>query len=192
MRRWRRFCERLNSWRKTRDYDERLQAEIEDHLALQTAENVKAGLSPVEARRQAMLKFGATEAIKEEYRDRRGFPFWERLWQDARYALRRLRKTPTFTVTTVLTLALGIGATTSIFTLAYAVLWKSLAVANPDDLYRLGKQMHCCGFTGYSQGSEFSMISYELYQHFRDHTPGFAELAAFQASDEIQFGVLRG
>ena len=79
MRRLQRFFRRLHSWRKTRDYDERLQAEIEEHLALQTAENVKAGSSPVDARRQAMLKFGATAAIKEEYRDRRGFPFWERL-----------------------------------------------------------------------------------------------------------------
>ena len=77
--------------------------------------------------------------MKETYRDRRGIPFLETLVQDTRYALRRLRKAPAFTITTVLTLALGIGATTSIFTLAYAVILKSLAVAKPGELYRLGK-----------------------------------------------------
>ncbi|MBV8709993.1 MAG: ABC transporter substrate-binding protein, partial [Acidobacteriaceae bacterium] len=189
MRSLQRFFQRLNSWRKTREYEERLQAEIEEHLALQTEENVRAGWSLVEARRQAALKFGAAEAIKEEYREERGFLFFETLWQDVRHTLRRLRKAPTFTVTTVLTLTLGIGATTSIFTLAYAVLYKSLVVANPDELYRLGKSAQCCSWNTYSQG-EWSMISYELYKQFRDHTPGFAELAAFQAG-ESQFGVRR-
>ena len=115
---------------------------------------------------------------------------FETLVQDARHALRRLRKTPLFTVITVLLLALGIGATTSMFTLVYAVMFKSLAVANPNDLYRLGKQAQCCNWTGYSQKSDFSMVSYELYKHFRDHTKGFVELAAFEASESL-FGVRR-
>src|SRR5438045_3781190 len=144
MRALRRFFRRLSSWATTQQDEERLRAEIEDHLALQTAENLRAGLSPVEARRQAVLKFGAVEAIKEDYRDQRGLPFLETLLQDTRYALRRLRNSPAFTVTVVLTLALGIGATTSIFTLAHAVLLKSLPVANPGELYRLGKEPRCC------------------------------------------------
>ncbi|MGH9584809.1 MAG: permease prefix domain 1-containing protein, partial [Bryobacteraceae bacterium] len=146
----------MTSWTRRRQEDDRLRAEIEEHLALQTAENVRAGLSPLEARRQAMLKFGAVEAIKESYRDQRGFPAIEALLRDIRYALRRLRKSPAFTVTTVLTLALGIGATTAIFTLVYAVLLKSLAVANPGELYRLGKQARCCYYGGYSQENEWS------------------------------------
>jgi hypothetical protein len=128
-----------------------LREEIEEHLALQTAENVRAGLSPVEARRQAALKFGAVEAMKESYRDQRGFPFLETLIQDTRHALRRLRMAPAFTITTALTLALGIGATTSIFTLAHAVLLKSLPVAKPGELYRLGKEARRCYLGGYSQ-----------------------------------------
>ena len=128
-----------------------------------------------------MLKFGAVEAIKESYRDQRGLPFMETLMQDTRHALRRLRKAPAFTITTVLTLALGIGATTSIFTLVHAVLLKSLPVANPGELYRLGKEARCCYWGGYSQEKEFSLVSYDLYKHFRDSTKGFAELAAFQA-----------
>jgi predicted permease len=167
-----------------------LRTEIEEHLALQTAENVRAGLSPVEARRHAVLKFGAVEAMKESYRDQRGLPFMETLIQDTRHALRRLRNAPAFTITTVLTLALGIGATTSIFTLAYAVLLKSLAVANPSELYRLGKEARCCNWGGYAQAKEFSLVSYDLYKHFRDNTKGFAELAAFSA-DEPLFGVRR-
>jgi predicted permease len=119
-----------------------------------------------------------------------GWSSLERVGQDIRYALRGLRNAPAFTITTVLTLALGIGATTSIFTLVYAVLLKSLAVANPEQLYRVGKGAHCCYLGGYSQDNEFSLVSYDLYKYFRDHTKGFAELAAFEA-DEPQFGVRR-
>ena len=114
----------------------------------------------------------------------------ETLLQDTRHTLRRLRKSPAFTVTVVLTLALGIGATTSIFTLVHAVLLKSLAVANPAELYRLGKEARCCYFGGYSQPKEFSIFSYDLYKYFRDNTQGFAELAAFQAGGSL-FGVRR-
>ncbi len=94
MRALRRFFKRLSSWATTRQDEERLRAEIEEHLALQTAENIRAGLSPVEARRQAVLKFGAVEAMRESYRDQRGLPFMETLIQDTRHALRRLRNGP--------------------------------------------------------------------------------------------------
>src|SRR6185437_2572850 len=107
-----------------------------------------------------------------------------------RHALRGLRKAPAFTATTILTLALGIGATTSIFTLVHAVLLKSLPVANPGELYRLGKESRCCYWGGYSLEKEFSLVSYDLYKHFRDNTRGFAELAAFQAGQSL-FGVKR-
>jgi len=190
MRTLRRFFKRLSSWARTQQHEDRLQAEIEEHLAMQTAENLQAGLSPTEARRQAMLKFGGVEAIKEEYRAQKGLPFLESLAQDTRHAFRRLRKAPAFTITTVLTLALGIGATTSIFTLVHAVLLKSLPVANPDELYRLGKESRCCYQGGYSQEKEFSLVSYDLYKYFRDNTKGFAELAAFPASGGL-FGVRR-
>jgi hypothetical protein len=190
MRTLRRLLKRLTSWATRRQDEERLQAEIEEHLALQAAENLRAGLSPVEARRQAVLKFGAVEALKESYRDERGLPFMETLVQDARQALRRLRLAPAFTLTTVLTLALGTGATTSIFTLVHAILLKSLPVANPGELYRLGKEARCCNWGGFSQEKEFSLVSYQLYQHLRNNTKGFAELAAFSA-DQPQFGVRR-
>ena len=190
MRTLRRFIARMTSWTRRQKDEERLRAEIEEHLALQTAENVRAGLSPVEARRQAVLKFGAVEAMREEYRAQKGLPFLETLGQDTRHTLRSLRKAPAFTITTILMLALGIGATTSIFTLVYAVMLKSLAVANPDELYRLGTESRCCYYGGYGQDKEFSLVSYDLYKHLRDNTKGFSGLAAFEAGRQL-FGVRR-
>ncbi len=190
MRFLKRLYNRCTSWARASQDEEILRAEIEQHIALQTAENLRTGLSPNEARRQAMLKFGAVEAMKESYRDQRGLPSLERFIHDTRHALRRLRMAPVFTIATVLTLALGIGATTSIFTLVHAVLLKALPVANPAELYRLGRESHCCYVGGYSQEHEWSIVSYDLYQYLRDHTQGFVELAAFQDQTPI-LGVRR-
>src|SRR6266487_3845970 len=107
-----------------------------------------------------------------------------------RYALRTLAKSPGFTLCVVLTLALGIGAATSIFTLVHAVLLKSLPVANPAQLYRMGRESRCCYRAGYSQEREFSLVSYDLYKYLRDNTKGFSELAAFPASEPM-FGIRR-
>ncbi len=158
MRALRRFFRRLSSWATSQEDEERLRAEIDDHLARQTAEYIRGGLSPIEARRQAVLKFGGVEAMKESYRDVRGLPLLETLTQETRYALRRLRMAPIFTIATTLTLALGIGATTSIFTLVHAVLLKSLPVANPGELYRLGREARCCYFGGYSRTGGLSAV----------------------------------
>jgi predicted permease len=105
------------------------------------------------------------------------------LLQDLRYTLRQLRKSPGFTLTSVITLALGIGATTAIFTLVHAVLLKSLPVTRPDELYRIGKKVHCCNWGGYTQWEEFSLFNNELYHRFKDNTPAFADLAAFQGGN---------
>ena len=104
---------------------------------------------------------------------------------DLRDALRQLQKAPGFTATAVITLALGIGATTAIFTLVDQVMLKSLPVASPDELWRIGDKVRCCNWGGYTQGSEgdFALFSWEMYKYFRAHTPEFTDLAALQAGN---------
>jgi putative ABC transport system permease protein len=102
---------------------------------------------------------------------------------DLRQALRQLVKAPGFTITVVVTLALGIGATTAIFTLMQQVMLKSLPVTKPEQLYRIGDKIHCCNWGGYTQDEEFSLFSWELYKHFRDNTPAFEQLAALQGGN---------
>ncbi len=104
---------------------------------------------------------------------------------DLRDAIRQLRKAPGFTATVIITLALGIGATTAIFTLVHQVMLKSLPVAKPAELWRIGDKIRCCNWGGYTQGEDgdFSLFSWEAYQHFREQTPEFTDLAALQAGN---------
>jgi len=111
---------------------------------------------------------------------------------DLRDALRQLRKAPGFTATAIITLALGIGATTAIFTLVHQVMLKSLPVTKPEELWRIGDKIRCCNWGGYTQGEDgdFSLFSWEAYKNFREHTPEFVDLAALQAGNE-SLGVRR-
>ena len=104
---------------------------------------------------------------------------------DLRDALRQLRKAPGFTTTAIITLALGIGATTAIFTLVHQVMLKSLPVTKPEELWRIGDKIRCCNWGGYTQGEDgdFSLFSWEAYKNFRAHTPEFTDLAALQAGN---------
>jgi predicted permease len=140
MRRLRRFLIRLVASATRRRDEERLREELEQHIALQTEENVRGGLSPLEARRQAALKFGALEAIKEDYRDEQGLPVLDNLLQDVRYTLRQLRKAPSFTFTAILSLATGIGANAAVFTVIERVFLRPLPVSNPQELVFIADQ----------------------------------------------------
>jgi macrolide transport system ATP-binding/permease protein len=114
------------------------------------------------------------------------------LFQDLSYALRQLRKSPGFTVTAVLTLALGIGANTAIFTLVHSILLRSLPVTDPAQLYRIGDTSECCVEGGYtSDNGDFDLFSYQLYLHLKNSAPEFEQLAAMQAG-QPSYSVRRG
>src|SRR6202048_5527996 len=99
---------------------------------------------------------------------------------DLRDALRQLRKAPGFTTTAIITLALGIGATTAIFTLIHQVMLKSLPVAKPEELWRIGDKIRCCDWGGYTQGEDgsFSLFFWGGEKNFCSHTPEVSALAA--------------
>jgi hypothetical protein len=122
----RRFFTRLFNSAARREQEERLREEIAEHIALQTGENLRAGLSPVEARRQAMLKFGGVEAMKQDYRAERGLLLIENLLGDLRNAGRTISRMPGLAAVIIVSLAIGIGVNTTIFSWIQMILFQPL------------------------------------------------------------------
>ena len=153
--------------------DAQLDSELRFHVEQQTADNIAAGTPPDEARRRALAQFGGLEYIKEEARDARGTHFLDALFQDVRYALRILRKSPSFTAVAVLTLALGIGANTAIFSLVDWLILRPLPFAHPSQVAFL---------RGYwKDGSASTQFSYPDFERIREQTGGiFAYSSAIQ------------
>jgi len=165
-----------------------LDKELRFHFESQVADKVRSGIPESEARRLTRMEFGGIEQIKEECRERRGTMWLESLLQDVRYALRKLRKSPGFTSIAVVILALGIGATTAIFTLVEQVMLSSLPVTKPQELWRIGDSDDCCHSNGYTQDNanaqnDWSLFSWEAYKQFRANTPAFEHLAAFELGE---------
>jgi len=137
MRFLRRFFIRLSNFATQRRADQRLHEELAEHLALQTEENIRTGMSPAEARRQAALKLGAAQAIREHHHAEQGLPLAENSLFDLRYAFRMLYRSPGFSLIAIATMALGIGATTAIYSVIDATLLHPLPYPHPSELVRI-------------------------------------------------------
>ena len=174
MRFLRRFFTRVGNFVMRRRLGERLREEMNEHRAMQTEENIRAGMTPEEARRQAALKFGAVARVVEEHHAEAGLPPIENLLRDLRYAVRQLKRSPGYAVVTVLTLALGIGANSAIFLLTWSIVLKSLPVPHPEQLIR---------YT-FRKGESEIGLSYALYQAMEKRQRVASGLFAWSASEE--------
>jgi putative ABC transport system permease protein len=156
-----------------RDRREReLRDEIDSHLQMHIEDYVRAGLSPGEARRQALLRLGGVEGIKEEYRDRRSVPILEHLAQDVRFAARVLWRTPAFTAVAVLTVGLGIGANTAVFSVVNAVLLRPLPFPESERLVLIWA-------TNTKNGDQRDVASYPDFEEWKASGSSFDGMAAF-------------
>ena len=166
----------------TREREIDLDEELRTHIDFATEDNLKRGMTHQQARTTALKEFGGMAQTKETYRQQRSLPLLEVFVQDIRYALRQLRKSPGFALTAIITLALGIGANTAIFTLVQGILLRSLPVADPSRLYRIGDKDDCCYFDSFqNDNGDFDLFSYDLYLHLKQSAPEFEQLAAVEA-----------
>jgi predicted permease len=166
---------------------------IQEHLEEKIEDLVEDGTPREEAERIARREFGNVTLIEERSREAWQWPTLESGWADVRYALRQLIKSPVFAGTVILTMALGIGANTAIFTLVHAILMKSLPVGDPKSLYRIGDRIEAGGLENglQNEDGDFDLFSYDLYRYFRESTPEFEQLAAMEASKNL-ISVRRG
>jgi predicted permease len=175
---------RLRSLFRRAQADQELDEELRDHVEGRTEEYVAKGLPRGEARRQAFLEMGGIENRKEECHDARRVLWLQDLVQDLHFGLRMMRKSPTFTIVAVLTLALGIGANAAIFSLMDQVLLRLLPVPHPEQLVVLSSTGEKSGTTApdYAAGNAI-IFSYPMYKDLRDHNNVLSGLLACYAMD---------
>ena len=168
----RRFLTRLFNSATRRAQEERLREEIAEHIALQTAENLRAGLSPVEARRQAMLKFGGVEAMKQDYRAERGLLFIENLLGDLRNAGRTICRMPGLAAVIIVSLAIGIGVNTTIFSWIQMILFQPLpGVSGASNFLLVEPRTETGGYPG---------ASWLEYRDLQTQVPALRDIVASQ------------
>jgi putative ABC transport system permease protein len=172
MRRLRSWFLRLGGLFHKEQRDREFAAELESHLQLHVDENLRRGMSPAESRRQAILRLGGVEQSKEIYRDRRGLPMLETLFQDIRFGLRMLRKYPGFTTVAVLTLAIGIGATSAIFSVVDPLLIHPLPFQRMDQLVKVWESIP-------SRGVERNEVAQANYTDWRAQNDVFDHLGFY-------------
>lgn len=189
--------ERLRSWIRASLQRSRIESEMDDellfHIERYTEDLVRHGLTPEEALRRARAEFGAVQARKDECREALGLRLLDDLRADLRYALRMLRQSPAFTMVAVISLALGIGANTAIFTLMEAALWKAIPVKNPEQLRMLSwvsgpKEVMDSTWGDWNStpaGASSTSFSYAAFRGMQRQNREFQSLFAFRPLDRI-------
>jgi len=195
---WHSVAHSIRALFRRKKAESELDSELRFHLESQIESNIRAGMSPEAARQSALREFGAVALAKEECRDERGTQFLEQLWQDVRFGLRMFRKNPGFTAVAVLTLALGIGTNTAIFSLLNAVMIRQLPVKNPEQLVRLywtsQKPIEWNGVSGFV-GCDADQLpaaykdcsfSYSQFDLFRKQAHSSREIIAFGGPGRVK------
>ena len=170
----REYLNRLASFFKGADHDRELETEFDSHIAFAIDENIRAGMTPAEARRQAMLRFGGLESAKELHRDSRSLPFLECLIQDLRYSFRAMRREPGFTLFALLIVGLGIGASVTVFSVLSAVLVRPLPFVEPNRLVWLANKSGTNNLSGQT-------LQVKPFLDFKKHNKSFSDVAAYFA-----------
>lgn len=196
MRRLRAWWVRLGGLFDQERRDRDLAEELESHLQMHIEDNLRSGMMPEEARRDALIRLGGMESVKEAYRDRRGVPWLENLAQDLRYGTRMLRKNPGFTAVVVFTLALGIGVNTAIFSLMNAVMLRAPPYPDPDRLVQVTVtappppyEMLGLGETLAWQKQHEAFLHFGIY-HYQDETMTGGDEAQRVTVGDVSFGFL--
>lgn len=173
---------RVQSFFRKAPLDDELNEELAAHIEFAVEENVRRGLAPSEARRQAMIRFGGVMQAKEQQRDARGLPGLDILMQDLNYSFRTLRRDRSFTIISILILALGIGANVAVFSVVNAILVRPLPFRDPQQLMWMGPAASKCGFS-------CETYTADAYDEFREQNHTFQDVAgyfAFSSSDNVR------
>ncbi|HVT98494.1 MAG TPA: ABC transporter permease, partial [Acidobacteriaceae bacterium] len=176
---------------RKRRYQE-LSESMREHLTERVDHLVSEGVPRKEAEFQARREFGNATRIEEQSREVWQWPRLDSLSADLKYALRQMKRSPGFAMVVIVTLALGIGANTAVFTLVYGILLRSLPVADPSHLVRIGDRDDCCYWnTVQNEDGDFDLFSYDAYRQMKAAAPEFEQLAAIEAGGET-FSVRKG
>jgi predicted permease len=201
-REWERFMRTLRAWLlrlggtfNKQDRDRELADELESNLQLHIDENIRVGMSPEDARRDALIKLGGMEQAKEGYREQHGVRWLETLVQDVRFGLRMLAKHRGLTTIAIASLALGIGANTAVFTITRQVLLDKLAVHNPEDLRQFGwrsdkNRVPIRVWGNWNDATHIcTSFSYPIYQQLRRENTVFEDVFAFKVIPQVTVSV---
>ena len=188
MRRVRALIVRLGGVFGSSRREREMAAEFASHLEMHIDDNIRAGMSPQEARRQALVRFGSMEGAKETYRDRSSWPAVGRVAQDLRFAARLLRKSPIFSLTAVVTIALGVGVNAAIFSVLNAAALQPLRVPGGDRLVSVSLSLQLQGTDRRRVSGARSMLSLPEYELVRDQSRGFNGVLAYSSTNDVTLG----